>query len=363
MISGTINGGRVGGDLAVSHVTDLSPAGEATRSVWLMNWDGTATRGVKVEFSQDESGQLQARAIKSLLTVNANHTGSIDPDTLASTTDVATSDNAGHSGIKNLSLRGVAVIDGYLGTSAPMRLDNAFALSEGEHRYAVRQIDAAGNTATSAEQRFELDTRAAKALTLALADDTGLGGADTTTLDTTTRDATLRTPGGLEDGATAQYRIRTTAAGKSTTTGSSADFGAWTEKAPLPSTDGSYEVQARQVDRAGNASAPVTLGYTLDTRVDAPRPVLAQDTGRSDTDGITRQSAVHVGAVERGARWSWRVDDGDWIDGKNLSLATLQNSALADSTTPVALRSVSLRTAWKLAAETLPTRDSAKVTV
>ncbi len=70
----------------------------------------------------------------------------------------------------------------------------------------------------------------------------------------------------------------------------------------------------RVTDMVGNAQALVIDRHAL-------TPMLGMtDTGRSDQDGITASATIRVERLERGASWSYRIDDGSWQDGTGTSL-------------------------------------------
>jgi hypothetical protein len=93
--------------------------------------------------------------------------------------------------------------------------------------------------------------------------------------------------------------------------------GAWTvtfAAGDVPA-DGSTIVQARATDSVGNMSQISTLPITIDSGVPlTPTVSLAQDTGQSATDQITKNGNFRVLGVEPGASWSYSTDSGETWD-------------------------------------------------
>lgn len=154
---------------------------------------------------------------------------------------------------------------------------------EGSNVVRVRQIDAAGNASTPSHAvRVRIDTVAAP-LGVSLARDTGSSPADRITAD-----ARLAFSG-LEPGATVRY---------------STDGGA-TWSARYRPVEGRNRLLVRQLDAAGNLSAPVAFEFTLDTiKPRAPATVRQPAT----TDAL----AVPALAAAAGERVEYRVGRGPW---------------------------------------------------
>ena len=178
----------------------------------------------------------------------------------------------------------------------------SFIAQAGRHSYVVRQTDAAGNVSkTSAAQTITLDINAPIAPSLSFANDTGTQG------DYLSSQAALSV-GGLEANASWEYKI---------------DQGNWQvgQETSLQATEGQHLYQVRQIDVAGNASAPSSAQtLTLDTVApNQPTFKLQQDTGRSNSDGITNQPLITVG-FETGAKFEYQVDgNGAWLQGGGTS--------------------------------------------
>jgi hypothetical protein len=166
------------------------------------------------------------------------------------------------------------------------RWTDSFAPNEGVNALQVRQTDVAGNVALSATLNFTLDTTVA-APTLALAEDTGTGGAD----GITSKGGLIL--GGAEQGAFVEY---------------SDDAFNWRPTWTL--SEGNNTVVVRQTDLAGNVSPP-SAGYkfTLDTSVEALTLSLRYDTG-VDGDGITANPKLSFEGLETAASVQYSIDNG-----------------------------------------------------
>ena len=181
-------------------------------------------------------------------------------------------------------------------------LGTSFSAVAGQHSYEVRQVDAAGNVSkTSATQTITLDTNAPNAPSLSFAIDSGKLN------DGISNKSSLAVLG-LEANASWEYKI---------------DQGNWqvAQGASFQATEGQHLYQVRQIDIAGNASAPSSAQtLTLDTVApNQPTFKLQQDTGRSNSDGITNQPLITVG-FETGAKFEYQVDgNGAWLQGGGTS--------------------------------------------
>ncbi|WP_431260130.1 hypothetical protein ACQ86G_08250 [Roseateles chitinivorans] len=178
------------------------------------------------------------------------------------------------------------------GGDAPLS-DSLFG-TDGEKHLAVRQIDASGNEGVAAELSFVLDRTAPDALHWTMpADKPALGPADRIV------------PLGVEAGARVEYRLDATAAWQAAVDG----------QIPVSTfhQEGAVHLEVRQIDLAGNVGPVTTLTATLDaTAPHAPTLALLNDTGVSDTDGITLSGNIGVGGLEPGARLLVSTNGGDW---------------------------------------------------
>ncbi|MBZ5486524.1 Ig-like domain-containing protein [Halomonas aquamarina] len=186
-----------------------------------------------------------------------------------------------------------------------------FVLAEGEYlpnQVQVRQTDGAGNIGKPlALGALVVDTTAPEVPTLALANDTG-------SIDGVTADGTVRV-GNLDPDARWEYSLDN---GETWVRGVGESF-------VLP--QGSYgdgQVQARQVDAAGNASAPTALGpVTVELTLDPPAdpdapaaPVISLDGDTGDVDGITNDGLIQVSGLLDGATWQYSLNAGtSWFSG------------------------------------------------
>uniref|UniRef100_UPI002AB657D1 Ig-like domain-containing protein n=1 Tax=Burkholderia sp. BCC1998 TaxID=2817447 RepID=UPI002AB657D1 len=203
-------------------------------------------------------------------------------DTGSSATDHITSDCT-------LSLGGIAH-----GATVQYSTDNGahwstgFSAVEGTNTVLVRQVDIAGNASSAASCCFTLDTAAAVAPGVALAIDSG-----SSAVDHVTNVGTLNVTG-VQSGATVQYSVDNGAHW-------STSFGA---------VEGVNNVQVRQVDVAGNASAATSFSFTLDTSAAAPGVALAVDSGSSAVDHVTNVGTLNLSGIENGATVQYSVDNG-----------------------------------------------------
>ncbi|WP_244110154.1 beta strand repeat-containing protein, partial [Burkholderia ambifaria] len=134
---------------------------------------------------------------------------------------------------------------------------------------------------------FTLDTSAA-APGVALTTDSGSNATDHITNVGTLNVA------GIETGATVQYSV---------------DNGThWNTS--FSAVEGLNNVQVRQIDVAGNTSAPTAFSFTLDTSAAAPGVALTTDSGSNATDHITNVGTLNVTGIETGATVQYSVDNG-----------------------------------------------------
>ena len=176
----------------------------------------------------------------------------------------------------------------------------------GTEAIQVKQTDAAGNqSAVSKFKALTIDTKVA-ALSVALAEDTGLSATDRIT-----RSGAIKV-GGLEADATWQY---STDGGKSWKAGAGDGFNV---------AQGIYKanvIQVRQTDSAGNVSTATKLtAFTVDQQAAAaPRVALAQDTGTA-SDFVTSNGTVNVTGLEAKSSWQYSTDYGQtWVQGHGSS--------------------------------------------
>ena len=186
----------------------------------------------------------------------------------------------------------------------------------------VRQSDIAGNTSAIGQLGAItiIDSTAAAAPSLALANDTGVSATDGITNDGTINVADL------EADASWQYSINS---GNNWINGTGSSFAL---------ASGSYAagtIFVRQSDIAGNTSAIGQLGAITiidSTAAAAPSLALASDTGISATDGITNDSTINVTGLEADASWQYSTNGGgNWTNGIGSSFEIASGTYAAGS--------------------------------
>jgi hypothetical protein len=192
------------------------------------------------------------------------------------------------------------------GSSWATGIGTTFTLSEGTYSAGlvrVRQTDIAGNTATAQNSDTIIIDNTALPLSFTLAEDTGSSNTDRITYN-----GTLFVTG-IETGATWQY---STNSGSSWSTGIGTTFGL---------TEGTYSagvVRVRQTDISGNTSSAAQNSGTIviDQTILAPVFGLLEDTGSSNSDGISTNGLIGVSGIETGATWQYSVNSGsNWVTG------------------------------------------------
>ena len=112
--------------------------------------------------------------------------------------------------------------------------------------------------------------------------------------------------GAVESGASWEYSTN----GSTWQAGSGSSF-------TLDEGDGTYTIQVRQTDIAGNLSSAGTLAsVTLDTTSpSAPSVSLANDSGENASDLLTNNGTVNVSGLESAASWEYSTDGSTWTAG------------------------------------------------
>lgn len=152
-----------------------------------------------------------------------------------------------------------------------------------------------------ASESYTLDSAIPDAPEVELANDSGEDDSDGLT-----NDGSIELLEDIADDEILEYRIQF----------EDGDFSEWTSDYATPEVNGNYQVQVRTTDLAGNSSEAVTISYRLDILAAAAQMLeLVEDTGTSDSDGITRIATVNVPGIESGATWEYRIDDGEWQEG------------------------------------------------
>ncbi|MFP3623211.1 Ig-like domain-containing protein [Burkholderia sp. SIMBA_051] len=284
------------GSNATDHIT----------SVGTLNVSGVET-GAVVEYSIDggHTWNTSFNAVEGVNNVQIRQTdvagNTSDPssfsfmlDTSAAAPGVALTADSGSSStdhvtnVGTLNLTGVetgATVE--YSTDGGHTWNTSFNAVEGVNDVQVRQTDVAGNTSDPTSLSFMLDTSAAVP-GVALTSDSGSSATDhisnVGTLNVT----------GIETGATVQYSV---------------DNGVhWNTS--FSAVEGLNNVQVRQIDVAGNTSAPTSFSFTLDTSAAAPGVALTADSGSSATDHITNVGTLNVTGIETGATVQYSVDNG-----------------------------------------------------
>ena len=212
--------------------------------------------------------------------------------------------NDGLTNDPSLSLTGIEAapgtlveysLDGATWTAAPPTIAD---LLQGPNTVQVRQTDVAGNVSDASVLGFSLDTVAPAALGIGLANDTGMSSADGLT-----NDPSLSLTGiEAAPGTLVEYSL---------------DGATWAAAPPTIADllQGSNTVQVRQTDVAGNVSDVTALGFSLDTAVPAALGVaLANDTGASASDGVTRDPTLSLSGIEAapGTLVEYSLDGATW---------------------------------------------------
>lgn len=160
---------------------------------------------------------------------------------------------------------------------------------DGTYTVYVRETDAAGNGSADTSVHFTLDRTAPPAPEIGLLHDTGEPG------DRYTNDPTLKVEP-TESGGRIEFR----------------NGEEWQSSAPTFDADGTYTVEAREVDLAGNVSPVGEFTFTLDrTPPPAPAVSLHRDSGVAG-DGITNDGTLDVIPGEEGDQIEYSLDGTQW---------------------------------------------------
>jgi hypothetical protein len=277
--------------------------------------DGEFAAGKVLVKQTDAAGNVSATASLRVATLDTKADDlSID---LAADTGISATDGITNNKIVNVTgledgatwqyrIKAGDFVDG-TGTSFDLPEDDTYNIGD----ILVRQTDIAGNV-SEVESTNSIDwtlDSTADDLSVALAEDTGISAADGIT-----NIATVNVSG-LEDGATWQYSLN----GASFVDGTGTSF-----DLPADLTYGKGDILVRQIDIAGNETEVEAYGtnsvdWTLDSTADDLSIALAEDTGSSATDGVTKVAAVKVGDLEDGATWQYSINDVEFVDGMGTS--------------------------------------------
>ena len=261
---------------------------------------GTATANGSGVWSFTPAGLAQgAHTVVVTETDLAGNTGtaslSITYDTIAPVVTLALVTDSGSSATDNYSnvdalsgtaeansvvtIRDVATV---LGTATANGsghwLFTPTGLAQGAHTLVASQTDAAGNIGLGG-LNITYDT-VAPVLTMALASDTGSSATDKLTFN-----AALA--GYAEHNRLVTFTDGGVGIGSTTTNGQ----GAWSFT-PTGLTQGAHTIVASQTDQAGNTGS-TSFTFTYDSVAPVVTETLTSDTGRSASDGITSNDALH----------------------------------------------------------------------
>ncbi|MGI9275441.1 MAG: Ig-like domain-containing protein, partial [Endozoicomonas sp.] len=295
-------------------ITDIAGNQASDQSSVELVIDLTAPTSVGVNpiSSEQDTGRSDSDGI-----TNNNQlifTGSAEP---GNTVEVFLDGNA--IGIVTADAAGNWSLD-YTGTTLP---DNDYQLT-------ANATDAAGNSTGSSAYEFTVDTSSSVSIT-DIGEDTG-----SLNSDGITRDNQLIFNGNAEPGSSVEVFLD----GNSIGTVVADAGGSWSldySNTALP--DKAYQLTATTTDSAGNTSSSTVYDFTVDTTTSVSIDSISDDTGNSNSDGVTRDnqlifngnaepgSSVEVfldgnaiGVVTANANGNWSLDysdvtlpDGDYV--------------------------------------------------
>lgn len=313
--NGTVNVGAVESGASWEYSTNGSTwqAGSGS-SFTLDEGDGTYTIQVR---QTDIAGNLSSAG--TLASVTLDTTSPSAPSvSLANDSGENASDLLTNNGTVNVSGLESAASWEYStdGSTWTAGCGSSFTLSgDDEYHVQVRQTDSAGNVSDNASLNFSLDATAPDAPSLSLETDTGSSASDAISTEAAVQVS------GIDRGNTWEYSVD---GGSSWQDGSGSGSESVTQ-------DGTYNVQVRQTDSAGNVSPVASLTFTRDTADPvAPSLSLSEDTGISASDALTNNGTVDVGALESGASWEYSLDGGSsWSTGSGNSFTASESGELS----------------------------------
>uniref|UniRef100_UPI001FC84C03 beta strand repeat-containing protein n=1 Tax=Burkholderia ambifaria TaxID=152480 RepID=UPI001FC84C03 len=275
------------GSNATDHITNVGTfnvSGVETGAVVEYSTDGGHTWNTSFN-AVEGVNDVQVRQTDVAGNTSAPTSFNFTLDTSAATPGVALTTDSGSNATDHITNVGTLNVSGVeTGAVVEYSIDGghtwntSFNAVEGVNDVQVRQTDIAGNTSDRTSFNFTLDTSSA-APGVALTTDSG-----SSATDHITNVGTLNLTG-VEMGATVEYSID----------------GGHTWNTSFNAVEGVNDVQVRQIDVAGNMSAPTTFNFTLDTSAAAPGVALTTDSGSSATDHITNVGTLNLNGVETGA--------------------------------------------------------------
>ena len=186
----------------------------------------------------------------------------------------------------------------------------------GTHTYLVRQVDVAGNFSANATLAFTLDTLAPEVMTLSLDNASVENGLNVVRLSA---NATVTVAGFTAAEADHwEYRLGSNGTWQ-TGSGSSFSFASAANNAAL-------QLAVRQVDVAGNASAPATVTVAWVSSTPTPTPSFVTDTGSNNSDGISNLAAITFNGANVAQSWTYSVDGGSPVTGTGSTFAAIPGS-------------------------------------
>jgi len=264
---------------------------------WTYNATGLAEGVHSFSAAQmDIAGNVSARSAVDTMTVET--VAPVPVVTLAHDTGSSASDHI--TSDSTLTLSGIETgAKVQYSTDGGNTWNLVFVPSEGLNSVQVRQIDQLGNTsAASTPLSFTFDNIAPVTPGMGLLRDTGATAGDGNTSNSALQ-------GTAEAGATVQVFEGTNLLGTTTADGT----GAWTFTPSL--SDGRHSLSVTATDVAGNTSTPASISFTLDTVAPAPLGLaLADDSGSSATDHITKVGTLALSGQESGAAVQYSTDGG-----------------------------------------------------
>ncbi|MDP3515746.1 MAG: Ig-like domain-containing protein, partial [Pseudohongiella sp.] len=304
----------------------INITGLESSASWQYSVDGsvwTAGSGSSVTLQQDNDYTVLVRQIDLAGNMSSNSSLSFMLDTKAPDAPTVSLANDTNNGSDNITSNGTINVAGLESDAAWEYSLNGSTWTDGsgssfsvkgdaQYSLQVRQMDVAGNVSNTGSLSFTLDTTAPEGPSPILSLDTNIGS------DGITSSATINI-NHLESGATWEYNLTGEESGWVSGSGSSLRV----------DEDGSYTLQVRQTDQAGNVSETESLSFTLDTSApSAPSLALSLDTNNS-SDNITSSATINVAGLESDAVWEYNLtgEESGWVSGSGSSLSVTEEGS------------------------------------